>query len=95
MNVCGNTSFTCTPSYPVYQSGGAIIQNFGPWQPPCATGTCINVDTGALSCCNDDCVVLATDYYMLDVIDPTNPAHGGVRISFAPMSAKSVLCESA
>lgn len=86
-NVCGLTQAECNP--PGYTSSyryGSAIQFFGT-RPPCntsdpATMTCKDIN-GNPACCTEDCEVLGVGTPMWSVVNPVNPATGGVRITYS------------
>lgn len=73
----------------MYQSHGAMVQTWTE-PPPCETPpTCNDWDTGAPVCCTGSCAVLAlASTAQMQVLNPNDPATGGVRLVYAPMPTK-------
>lgn len=83
-NICGNTSQICAPKYTLYDSHGVAVQYFDAAPSPC-DNTCKDWDTGAQTCCTGNCAVLGTEFFQFSLIDPNNPATGGVQFQHVGM----------
>lgn len=90
-NVCGNSPQACLPkSYTSRYQFGAAVQIFSE-KPYCNTSEpatlCTNVFTNATACCTGDCEVLGVGTPIWTLIDPNNPATGGVSLKHTGVGA--------
>ena len=82
----GNISQMCLPqSYSVAVPVGAAVQFIGD-APPCGSPPqCTNPRTGGRVCCSAPCETIAALLFAVSLLEPTNPATGGVRVAFTPV----------
>lgn len=93
-NICGTVAKRCVPQeYPVYVSEGVATQQWTA-DPPCpsppAPPGCTDPETNTPICCTGDCTVLAHDIPRYELLDPNNPATGGIVITHAGMPPEYV-----
>mmetsp|Transcript_25331 Transcript_25331/g.88427 ORF Transcript_25331/g.88427 Transcript_25331/m.88427 type:complete len:221 (-) Transcript_25331:1276-1938(-) len=82
-NLCGNAVENCLPeSWTNPVSMGPAIQTWGP-VPSCNPPTCKDA-SGKAVCCTKNCQVIGqTTSVDWTLLDPSNPASGGVSLTFA------------
>jgi len=91
--VCGNTSFACNPSWPHAVSRGNVVQGLGNLPSPGTMTT--DPETGLQVIATEDCEVLGHTRPEFDLLDPTNPATGGIVLkhsSLPPSASDKYTC---
>lgn len=88
--IAGNvSSFRCNPVWqPTYFSGGSFIESWD-LDKPRPNGTTVDPETGLLTPISYPCEVLANKRPEFDLIDESNPATGGIALSYTAMPEPS------
>jgi hypothetical protein len=82
----GNIStFRCNPRWsPTYFSGGSFIQTWD-WDKSAPSGVRTDPETNVTGPTSRPCEILAHDRPEFDLIDETNPATGGIRLTYSAL----------
>jgi hypothetical protein len=81
----GNLSRRCNPSWTHFMSGGSIFQTWGNAPDPALNPPRADPETGAVLPVDPNCEILAHTRPDFDLQDPTNPATGGITLSYAAL----------
>lgn len=85
-NICGNITQSCSPSWTVSASHGVAMQSWGS-TPGCNEYTCEDADNGyQTTCCTAPCAILAHTIPAYGLLDPANPATGGLLLTHDGMA---------
>mmetsp|Transcript_22921 Transcript_22921/g.54306 ORF Transcript_22921/g.54306 Transcript_22921/m.54306 type:complete len:370 (+) Transcript_22921:114-1223(+) len=88
VNICGNAQQNCLPqTYTEIYEFGVAVQSWGT-KPNCTEhDMCTDPVTQQPVCCTKDCEVLGVNAPYFSLIDPENPATGGVRMTHSSTPA--------
>ena len=78
------SSFRCNPRWQTYFSGGSFIQTWD-WDKAAPSGTRNDPETNVTGPTSRPCEILAHDRPEFDLIDETNPATGGIRLTYSAL----------
>jgi len=78
----GNLTRRCNPNWAHFMSGGSIFQTWGNTPDPKLYPAKADPETGLLMPIDANCEILAHTRPDFDLQDPTNPATGGITLSY-------------